>query len=349
MSKLVILTSEVFKKHRDPLGNHPERPERLDIAIQSIRELKEELSTSLKLSFLEPEVDEDLPLRIHDPSYVELVKNESNLGPHYIDADTYVNEHTYEVAVKALSLVEEAVKLTLSEGVVTFALVRPPGHHAGVKGKALGAPTNGFCIFNNAALAVYELLRAAGRVVVVDFDAHHGNGTQEIYWENPDVLHIDTHEEGIYPGTGYASDVGTGAGEGTKINIPLPPYPSAEVLSHVVTEIIPKLIQVFKAKSLVVSAGFDSHYLSPLASLGASDEVFETLGKLVNGLTRELNVPTVVVLEGGYADDLKLGLKAFLWGLVSREGIEVPRELEFRRKFRMLKEVYEVIERYWLK
>ncbi len=151
-------------------------------------------------SVIEPEpVPEKELLRVHSAEYVDIVKSLSGKFA-YIDPDTYVSPGTWGTALRAFGAARKTVELALKEEGLYLALVRPPGHHAGKSGRAFNAPTLGFCIFNNAAYAAKVATEKVGKVLVIDFDAHHGNGTQEILWDDPNAVHIDLHERGIYPG-----------------------------------------------------------------------------------------------------------------------------------------------------
>jgi len=338
---LITYFSKAFTLHEDPVNPHPESPERVLMAFSIVKEVvpKEELRV------IEPPTpSRSIVELIHEREYVEHVENESKKGFHYIDADTYVNEHTFKVALLAASAAWNAADVSLEVRAPVLALVRPPGHHAGRSGPAMGASSNGFCIFNNAAIATRNFIDKGLKTMVLDFDAHHGNGTQEIFWCEPRVLHVDIHEYGIYPGTGSVNDVGGAGAEGTKINVPLPHGAGNREFMWVVHEVLPRLVEAFKPDALVVSAGFDSHVLDPMSSLGASDEVFVALGSFVAELTQRHAKGAVVVLEGGYGNALPAGLRGFLRGF-SRKAVKeyalTPAEDTWAR------DVAAVLERYW--
>jgi len=339
---LITCFSDTFTLHGDPVNPHPESPERVLVAFSIVKEVipKEELRV----------VEPSTPSRrivelIHDKSYVEYIERESRKGPHYIDADTYVNEYTFEVALLAAGAAWNAADISLEEHVPVLALIRPPGHHAGRSGPALGALSNGFCIFNNAAMATRNFLDRGLKVMVLDFDAHHGNGTQEIFWHESRVLHVDIHEYGIYPGTGNVNDVGGKGAEGTKINIPLPHNAGDKEFMWVIHEVLPRLARAFKPEALVVSAGFDSHVLDFMSTLRASDEIFAALGSFVAELVRHHVDGAVIVLEGGYGNALPAGLRSFLRGLLFRamvrEHVPIPAESTWVRG------VVSVLRKYW--
>ncbi len=281
---------------------------------------------------------------VHDRDYVEYIESESKKGFHYIDADTYVNEHTFSVALLAASTAWNAADVSLEVRAPVLALVRPPGHHAGRAGPALGALSNGFCIFNNAAIAARNFLDKGLKVMILDFDAHHGNGTQEIFWYEPRVLHVDIHEHGIYPGTGDFRDVGGNAAKGTKVNVPLPHGAGDDEFLWLISDVLPRLAEAFRPDALVISAGFDSHALDPMSTLRASDDVFTMFGSFVAELMRSRVKGVTMVLEGGYGNALPAGLRSFLRGFqlgVFRKRVRVPTDSLWVRGVSL------VLERYW--
>lgn len=315
------LFSPYFLKHRDKEGAHPESPDRLKI----IRNVVESRRFSGEVEVVEfEEIFREKSLKVHDPDYINYIKRESEKGFHYIDPDTYVCEDTFKAGITALSVSYEASEISLREGIPVFVFPRPPGHHAGRKGAALNAPTNGFCIFNNAAAATLAFRERGMRVAVIDFDAHHGNGTQEIFWTDPQVLHIDIHEYGIYPGTGWIREAGGGVAKGTKLNVPLPKGATQENYRWIFCGMIPKVLEVFKPEALVVSAGFDPHVLDSMSTLRVSNEGFRDFGIFISHLISSFRIKAFVnVLEGGYGYALKEGLLNYLDGLLSHYGVRI--------------------------
>lgn len=181
----------------------------------------------------------------------------------------------------------------------------------------MGAPTLGFCIFNHAAVATSAFLKRGFKVLVIDFDAHHGNGTQDILWYEPRALHIDIHQHGIYPGTGYVNEIGGGEAEGTKINIPLRAGSGDMEIAWIASNVVEPLSEVFKPDAVVVSAGFDGFIGDPITGLSISRDGYTILGQLVRKLwEKSRRRALVVVLEGGYGEGLKTGFKSFLEGLL---------------------------------
>jgi acetoin utilization deacetylase AcuC-like enzyme len=187
--------------------------------------------------------------------------------------------------------------LLAGEAVRTFAAGRPPGHHA-TRGRAMG-----FCLLNNVALAATHALEAHGleRVLIFDWDVHHGNGTNDLFHSSPQVLYVSIHESPLYPGTGPASDRGSGAGEGYTINLPVPGGSGDDVWLGLVRERVLPAAREYRPQLLLVSAGYDAHAEDPLASCVVSEAGFGAMSAAMCGLAGELAVPLGFVLEGGYA------------------------------------------------
>jgi len=308
-----ILTSLVFEKHKPPDAYHPENHSRIKIALSAVENLRDSVEVELRDA-----VDRSGLLKeVHDDVYVEYVRRLAAKGFRgYIDSDTYINGwDSWIAAVTAFELSSRAAEIAVSMGGgLVFALVRPPGHHTGRAGRALGAPTQGFCIFNNAAAAALTALRMGLKpVLVLDFDLHHGNGTQEIFWCSPDVIHVDLHEDGIYPGTGGVED--TGGAEGTKINIPLRPGARDDDYIYALTAVLKPLTDFFKPRFIVVSAGFDAYTGDGLGDLNLTERSYRCTGAIVKSVV----TPVVAILEGGYSVGLEMGLPAFIEGYIGED------------------------------
>ncbi|MEM2005632.1 MAG: hypothetical protein QW705_00960 [Zestosphaera sp.] len=313
---MLVVYDSKHRLHLDPSRRHPEDPSRAVKVLEALA--KSGFSTQMNFTELsEPELE--VLISVHDAGYVEYIRRESAKGFHYIDLDTYVTEHTYSVAASYLTTTYHEALRSLESGELVLVIPRPGGHHAGRSGRALGAPTLGFCIFNYVAAAAIAYLRRVNKVLIIDFDAHHGNGTQEIFWSDGRVVHVDLHQDGIYPGTGDAMDVGSGAGAGKMINIPLQPNAGDETFMWVLSEIIVRIVEVFKPDAIAVSAGFDAYLGDPLTSLAATKITYGNIGAylgelLAKGVTRSV----VSVVEGGYGDGLVAGLLSYIGGLLSR-------------------------------
>ena len=275
--------SDLSRLH-DP-GPHPERPARMDAVMHAVR------STHAPVEEPGPAATEDLE-RVHPRQYLAGIRELAEQGGGAIDLDTVVSERSYDAAVVASGAATAAVDAVLAGEVgAAFCLGRPPGHHAEA------ARAMGFCLVNHAAVAAAHA-RAAGveRVAVLDWDAHHGNGTQAIFWDDPDVLYVSLHQYPFYPGTGGRAERGGGAGEGATVNIPLAAGSSERAFVDAFEgEAVPAL-RDFDPGLLIVSAGFDAHRDDPLCSLGLSSQAFGDLTRSV----ADIGAGPVLILEGGY-------------------------------------------------
>jgi acetoin utilization deacetylase AcuC-like enzyme len=283
----------IFLEHN--LVGHPENRERL-VNIMALLEEKEALQGLAQVA-ARPVAMEQLT-RVHSPAYVEQVRRLTERGGGHLDPDTYVNNRTYDAALAAAGGLVNAVLATLHGEIDNaFALVRPPGHHAA---KSRGA---GFCIFNNVAVAARAALVEGGieRLLIADFDVHHGNGTQDLFYDDPAVLFFSTHQYPHYPGTGHWSETGQGAGEGTTINFPLPPGVGDEGFRRIYDEVLAPAARRHRPQLILVSAGFDSHWDDPLAGLNLSIQGYADLARRLIELAGERCFGRIVfTLEGGY-------------------------------------------------
>jgi acetoin utilization deacetylase AcuC-like enzyme len=210
-----------------------------------------------------------------------------------LDADTAVSPASWEAALLAAGAgIQAADALVRGEGTAAFCAVRPPGHHA-VADRAMG-----FCLVNNVAVTAATLRERGHRVLIVDWDAHHGNGTQDAFWADPDVLYVSMHEWPLYPGTGRLHDVGTGAGAGATVNFPLPGGATGDVYLDAIDEVVAPVAERFAPDWLLISAGFDAHRADPLTGLGLSAGDYADLTARLVGLVPANR--TIVFLEGGY-------------------------------------------------
>ncbi|HIP56770.1 MAG TPA: histone deacetylase [Ignisphaera aggregans] len=333
--QLFIAYSDDHKKHRPPIAStHPENPLRLEIAIEALR------NSGMwdKADVIVPErADLDNVLAVHDSDYVELVREMSKRGGGYIDLDTYVSPHTFDVALLACGAAIQGVRLLLEKGSALFlSLLRPPGHHAGRYGRALGAPTLGFCIFNNIAIAAKyaEEVMKLRPIVIIDIDVHHGNGTQEIFWNDANVIHVDIHEHGIYPGTGDVEDIGGNEARGTKVNIPLPHYSGDDDYIYVWKEVVEPLVFTIKPRMIMLSLGLDAYLDDGLASMSVTSKFF-TFAASSLALMAKRFLGTLTVLEGGYTVGLREGLPAFVRGYIQPQ-IDTEYRVEPHRGVRIV-------------
>ena len=282
----------------DPGTWHPERPDRLKAIQQNLQE-------SGVLELLVPIPPYEAPLswveRLHDPDYIRRFKAACEKGLQIFEVpDCGICSESYDIALLAAGGIMAAVDAVMA-GVVdnAFCAVRPPGHHAE------HARAMGFCFFNNVALAAVYLLENFGleRVAIVDWDVHHGNGTQHLFEADPRVFYISLHEDPqyCYPGTGYSRERGKGPGEGFTLNLPFPPRSGdGEYLEALKTEALPRLRE-FAPQFLLISAGFDAHQDDPLAHMKLTRSGYREMGRLLLDLAGETaNGRVITVLEGGY-------------------------------------------------
>ncbi len=287
MKKVGYIYDPVYLRHITGEG-HPERPERVETIDRYLEDLKE------KLVILKPKraTAEEITL-VHDTYYPQEIMDLCSAGGTYLDADTRCSIGSYEAAVYAVGAGLEAVDKIL-EGEVerVFANVRPPGHHAEYS-RAMG-----FCIFNNIAItARYAQKKGLKKVFIIDFDAHHGNGTQKAFYDDNTVYYFSTHEYPFYPGTGSAEEKGTGEGYGFTYNIPLPAGTGDDTFIDIYSMILPQHVEFFKPDIILVSAGYDLHEDDPLTHLKATTE---GIGKIVEYILKSRDVPYIFMLEGGY-------------------------------------------------
>ncbi|MEW5768372.1 MAG: histone deacetylase [bacterium] len=282
-------------KHDIP--HHPERPARITATMEYLKE--KEMLNRLSLIEAEPVRDEDL-LRTHSEQLVSKVRELSLSGGGYIDADTEVNSYTYEAARLAAGGAVKAAKLVMERTINNaFSLLRPPGHHANRDRAA------GFCYFNNLAVMIKYLQARHGlaRILVLDWDAHAGNGTEEIFWSDPGVLVISLHQDPrfFYPGTGFIEERGGGDGEGYTVNIPLPPGSGNGDYIYLLKEFVVPLARRYKPEFIAISSGTDSHRDDYISGLSLTEEGFGQMSRQIVELAEAVcSGRMVVCLEGGY-------------------------------------------------
>jgi acetoin utilization deacetylase AcuC-like enzyme len=283
----------------EPGGDHPENPKRLDAVMQSVRALEGQgrIAVSAPRTATEDEI-----LRVHTPEYLKLVRAEVAAGRRTLSTgDTEISTGSLAAALAAAGTVVSGVDAVMrGRAKNAFCAVRPPGHHAS---QARGM---GFCVFNNLAIGARHAMRAFGaeRVLIADWDVHHGNGTQAIFWSDGSVLFFDTHQHPWYPGTGSADEAGEGKGRGLIVNRPFPAGSGrGEILNAFRTGLVPAA-ERFKPDLVMISAGFDSRAGDPLGQFTLADADFADLTTLVLEIARQHARGRVVsVLEGGYSRD----------------------------------------------
>lgn len=273
---------------------HPERPER----VEKIRDALQEYGWWEKYPHLEPiDIPDDILYTIHERTYIEVLKDASRKGQR-LDMDTYTTAQSWPLALNAaggaLAIADAVWSGQARRG---FALTRPPGHHATID-RGMG-----FCLLNNVALAAEYLQQKTEtrRLAIIDLDLHHGNGTQDIFWNRGDVFYISTHQYPHYPGTGNVNEVGIGDGEGCTANFPLPPGSGDEAFSEIMEEFILPLLERFDSEMLMVSFGFDTHWRDPLGHLQLSASGYANLIRdLSIWADKNCSGRIALFLEGGY-------------------------------------------------
>jgi acetoin utilization deacetylase AcuC-like enzyme len=311
-----LCTDVCFLQHVPP-GEHPERPERLSAIEEAL------LAARLPCRPLaaRPATAEEI-LRVHDRAYLDDL--ERRMGPGYerasgwLDPDTYYGPGSYSAALHAAGAAVELARTVLSSAADNgLALVRPPGHHA-TRSRAMG-----FCLINNVAVAAAAARAAGARVAIVDIDVHHGNGTEEIFAADPDVLFVSTHQWPLYPGTGEATFTGTGLGQGATLNLPLPQGSGDAVYRRCFGRVVLPALRRFQPDLLLVSAGFDGHRSDPLAGMELSEAGYAWMFAQLLQVQPRLGA----VLEGGYhLRALSQSVVAVLQTLLSGRGPALPDE-----------------------
>jgi acetoin utilization deacetylase AcuC-like enzyme len=288
----------------DTGDGHPERKARVQAALDGI------VGAGLwdAMIPLEPRrASTDELCLVHPLGYVERIEGFCAEGGGALDPDTIVSPGSFDTACYSAGAVLATVDaLDAGRGEIGFVAARPPGHHATAH-RAMG-----FCLFNNVAIAAAHLARRGERVCIIDWDVHHGNGTQEIFWNEPNVLYVSTHQSPLYPGTGAAGEIGGAGALGLTINVPLPPYATGDVAKKAFDDVISPEVEAFEPSWVLVSAGFDAHRADPLASLRFTSGDFAAFARTVRDY-----VPSsgrlAFVLEGGYdLEALRISVGAVL-------------------------------------
>jgi acetoin utilization deacetylase AcuC-like enzyme len=284
---MLLVASPRFDEHTTPPG-HPERPERAYVFNAVAARWRE---ASAQILVPRPATREDL-LRVHSMEYVSLIERTSGRAV-ALDPDTFTSPESYAIALLAAGATFQAAEHALATREPSIALVRPPGHHA-ERDRAMG-----FCLFNNVAVAAAgALAQGLSRVAIIDIDVHHGNGTQGMFYDDPRVLYVSTHQFPFYPGTGAADEVGEGAGEGFTVNVPLEAG-ATDADYDKVYAVIARIVDEFTPELLLVSAGFDAHADDPLASMRLTTDGYARVMAHVKSVA-DRHCPIALVTEGGY-------------------------------------------------
>jgi acetoin utilization deacetylase AcuC-like enzyme len=297
---VAFVTSPLHIEHF--AAGHPESPDRLEAVLSLLREcgLLERLLT---VEARDATADE-LAL-VHDPRYIEALDRACAEGGGWADMDTYMTARSCAAARQAVGAVVAATDAVLSgDSRSAFCAVRPPGHHA--------RPTQamGFCLANNVAIAAaHAHSRGIERIAIIDIDVHHGNGTQDAFYSEPDILYVSTHQYPYYPGTGRLEEIGEGEAAGTNVNIPLAAGSGDEEYATAFERVVEPIVRRFEPHLVLVSCGFDAHFADPLASMSLSASGYGDLASRIVRMAGEYSDGRLVVaLEGGY------DLTAIAWG-----------------------------------
>jgi len=348
MNRTGVVKDRRYLEHvMDP--GHPESPERLREIYQGIEE--EEMKGRV-LAKVKPRAAtrEELEM-VHSPGYIDLIA--STAGKPYVrlDGDTSTCEKSYETALLAaggfLELIKVVMQGKLDNG---FALVRPPGHHA-ERDRAMG-----FCLFNNVAIGAHYALKnfPLQKILIVDWDVHHGNGTQNSFYEDPRVLYFSTHRYAFYPGTGAVTEVGRGRGEGFTVNVPLSPGAGDTEYGIIFEKILKPVALEYQPQLILVSAGFDTHYNDPLGGMEVTERGFARMTQILMEIAAATTEGKLAfTLEGGYnvaaerrsvkavIEELSQGLPLDKTDLVEEEKAKYP-EME-----KFLLQLKGIQKRYW--
>ncbi len=345
MSSLALIKDDRYLEH-DPGDGHPESPDRLRV----IHGLIEREFSGLPLIPPRFATQSELAL-VHDPFYIQTVAETAGRTHSQLDPDTGLSARSYEIACLAAGGLLQGVdsllqtpnsKLRTPNSI--FAFVRPPGHHAEPE-RGMG-----FCLFNNVAIAAAYAKEQYGlkRILIVDWDLHHGNGTQRAFFDDPGVLFFSSHQYPYYPGSGGVQEVGSGKGEGYTVNAPFPPgFGDAEYVS-VYTKILSPIALEYKPELVLVSAGFDPFVKDPLGGMKLTGEGFGALAGIVQDIARQAcDGKVLMTLEGGYnPEGLRNGVRAVLQTLIGRPA-PVPENAPSADADEVIGRIISVHRNYW--
>jgi len=293
MKNLAVIYDEAHLKHK-PLFSHPERPER----VSSIYNFLNEKNFFSNIDLIKPsEAKKEDILRVHTEEHYNFVVESIEKGKSLLDMDTYIVKDSLKPSLLSAGAVLKAVDLVMNDSYSSvFSLMRPPGHHAESRRPM------GFCIFNNVAIGTKYAIDKYNlhRIAIIDWDVHHGNGTQEIFYYSSQLYYISLHQYPFYPGTGAANEKGEGKGKGFTLNFPLPAGTTGGTYFRIFKEEIIKVLEEYNPELLFISAGFDAHKDDPLANMELTEEDFDGMTRIVKHFSEKKNIKIISVLEGGY-------------------------------------------------
>ncbi|MCD1294695.1 histone deacetylase [Methanocella sp. CWC-04] len=308
MKNACFFFSEDFLKHG--YSDHIESKERLESVMG---DLHYNILNDI-IDFINPHsASEEEIMLVHDPDYVKYI---IDFKEGMLDIDTIMSPGSLNAALKAAGAAIDGVREAKRGRKLSYGLVRPPGHHA-MPDRAMG-----FCIFNNVAIGTaYALSSGYKRVLIVDWDVHHGNGTENMFYDNPDVLYFSVHQYPFYPGTGHYSDVGAGDGEGFNVNVPFSPGSTDADYASAFDRLLIPVSKEFKPDLIMVSAGYDTHYDDPLGSMKMTEAGFHMMASKVKEISDMFNAGIVAMLEGGYSlKHLPSSVEASILGFLGKGG-----------------------------
>jgi len=294
MTTIDVYYHPLFLEH--DTGEHPENKRRLSVTVQAL------LDSGLDIEWVTPEpAPVEAIARVHDSGYIHSIQRIAEEGGGWLDVDTTVAPQSYEAAIRAAGSGLMAVDEALLSRRRAFLLVRPPGHHA------MPQRGMGFCLFNNIAVAAAYALEAKGleRVLIVDWDVHHGNGTQAMFYEDSRVLFFSTHEAGHYPGTGRTVETGSDVAVGTTVNVPLMPGDGDGAVQQAFDTLLTPLARAFDPQLILVSAGYDAQKGDPLGDLTFSETAYQWMAARLVQIAEEVGAAgPICFLEGGYSPSM---------------------------------------------
>jgi len=341
MARTAVVIDPDFLKHQ-PGHAHPERPERLKVLLDLTRGLH---GSDLQILPPRPAKKEEVS-SCHSSEYIDLVRSTSEINRYALDGDTVTCADSYGIALLAvggfLRLLDSVSAFDFRNG---FALVRPPGHHA-TRDRAMG-----FCLFNTVAIGAQYLKRLYGarRILIMDWDVHHGNGTQDSFYQDPSVLYISTHQYPYYPGTGAIEEVGNGKGEGYTVNIPLPAGCGDEEYLCVFKEIVIPIADKYQPEWVLVSAGFDPHQHDPLGGMRITEKGFGIMASMLLELAQKHAAGKIAfLLEGGYnLEALRNSVSVVLEKMKGEDRSGPAVQIGMQRVDPLIRKILKFQEKYW--